>query len=218
MQLKVEDITKQHVADAAFVSQLMHKVSGADDSLGGILRTGGPERLTKSEFQGTRAGAIGRLERVAKIIGMQAMQDIGFQFACNTQQYMSRSTYAKAVGTWPEKLMKTFNIGPKDAVRVDPFQLLVDYDVIVRDGSIPGGNWSESWIQLFQVISKSPILMQRLDVVRIFMYIARSLGAKNIDDFEIKAMPNEQVLQQAEQGNLVPAGVPYAEEAGQLAS
>ena len=114
--------------------------------------------------------------------------------------------------------MMDFGIGPKDAVRVDPFQMLIDYDVIVRDGSIPGGNWNESWVQLFQVISKSPLLMQKLDVVRIFMFIARSMGAKNIDDFEIKTMPNEQVMNQVQQGNLVPAGASYAQAAGPFAS
>jgi hypothetical protein len=205
-QLKVEDVTRQNIADAMFVAQVMHKASGADDSMGGVLRTGGPERLTKSEFQGTRAGAIGRLERVAKIIGMQVMQDLGLQFASNTQQYMDQERYIKAIGTWPEVVMQKFGVGPKDAVKVTPYDLLVDYDIFCRDGSIPGGNWNEGWIQLFQTIVQVPLLLQKFDIVRIFKYMALQMGAKNVDDFEIKVMPNEQVQNEVGQGNLLPVG------------
>jgi len=93
------------------------------------------------------------------------------------------------------------------------FDLAVNYDLIVRDGSIPGGNFSEAWIQMFQTIGKTPELMQQFDITRIFMYIAQQLGAKNVEDFrrnvnqvEGQTMPDEQVEQQAQAGNLIPIG------------
>jgi hypothetical protein len=161
-QLTVNDITRNNIADSAYITQWMDKISGADQSMMGALRQGGPERLTKGEFQGTRGSAISRLQRVASIIGMQFMQDIGYMFAVHTQQYMSQDTYVKTIGRNQDKLTKIF--GKQERVPVTPYDLSIDYDVIVRDGSIPGGNFSEIWVQLFQIIGNSE---EELKILRI---------------------------------------------------
>lgn len=209
-QLAVQDITQANIADSAYITQWMDRISGADQSMQGAIRMGGPERLTKGEFQGTRSSAVSRLQRVAMIISMQYMQDIGEMFAVHTQQYMSQQTYVSIVGRYAEQLYKTFN---KKKVRVTPYDLAINYDLIVRDGSIPGGNFSEAWLEMFKVIGTTPELIQQFDVTRIFMYIAQQLGAKNVEDFKRdvnqmqgQTMPDEQVAQQAQAGNLVPMG------------
>jgi hypothetical protein len=210
-QLAITDITRANIADSAYITQWMDRISGADQSMQGALRMSGPERLTMGEFQGTRSSAVSRLQRLAMLIGVQFMQDIGTLFAAHTQQYMSQDTYVKVVGKYEQQLNSVF--GKKERVRVTPYDLAINYDLIVRDGSIPGGNFSESWIDLFKTIGASPELMQQFDVTRIFMYIAQQLGAKNVEDFrrninqiQSQTMPNEQVLQQAQAGNMVPVG------------
>ena len=209
-QLEINDITRGNVADAGWITSMMDRVSGADTSMQGALRTGGPERLTKGEFQGTRGSAISRLQRMAMIIGMQFMQDVGTMFAVHTQQYMSQETYVRIVGRYAEQLKRTFN---RDKAVVTPYDMAINYDLIVRDGSIPGGNFSDAWIEMFKVIGTNPELMQQFDITRIFMYIAQQLGAKNVEDFrrninqvQGQTMPDEQVLDQAQAGNLVPTG------------
>jgi len=89
--------------------------------------------------------------------------------------------------------------------------LAINYDVLVRDGSIPGGNFSEAWVQMFSTIASTPELGAQFDVFRLFSYIATQLGAKNVDDFKKVAaetqttqMPDQEVLNQAQAGNLVP--------------
>lgn len=208
-QLTVQDITRANIADSAYITQWMDRISGADQSMQGSLRQGGPERLTKSEFQGTRGSAVSRLQRLAMIIGIQFMQDIGTMFAVHTQQYMKKETYVKITGQYEEQLHARF--GKTNRVRVTPYDIAVNYDTIVRDGSIPGSNFSESWISLFQTIATTPELHQQFDVFRLFTYIAQQMGAKNIDDFKkvaantnIQQMPDEQVRQQVQAGNLVP--------------
>ena len=196
------------MSDSSYITSWMDRISGADQSMQGAVRQGGPERLTKSEFQGTRGSAISRLQRVAMIVGIQAMQDIGTMFAVHTQQYMSKDTYVRIVGRYAEQLSKTFN---SQKVQVTPYDLAINYDLIVRDGSIPGGNFSESWIELFKVISGAPELMQQFDVTRIFMYIAQQMGAKNVEDFRrnvdkipTTTMPDQQVANEVQKGNMVP--------------
>lgn len=211
-QLQVNDITRLNISDSAYITQWMDRISGADQSMMGSLRQGGPERLTRSEFQGTRGSAVSRLQRIAMILGMQFMQDVGYMFAVHTQQYMSKDTYVKLAGRNQEQLHTIF--GPKDRVAVTPYDLAVDYDVIVRDGSIPGGNFSESWIELFKIIGSSPELMAQFDVTRIFTFIASQMGAKNVEDFrrnvsqiQPQTMSDETVLREADKGNLIPMGL-----------
>lgn len=207
-QLTVQDITRANIADSSYVTQWMDRISGADSSMQGALRQGGPERLTKGEFQGTRGSAVSRLQRLAMIIGMQYMQDIGTMFAVHTQQYMQKSTFIKATGRYGEQLVRQFG---KDRIPVDPMALSINWDLIVRDGSIPGGNFSEAWIKIWEIVSQSPQLMQEMDTFRMFTYIAQQMGAKNVEDFkrtsnniQTQTMPDQQVQQQAAQGNLVP--------------
>ncbi len=188
----------------------MDRISGADQSMMGSLRQGGPERLTKGEFQGTRGSAVARLQRMAAIIGMQFMQDVGQMFAVHTQQYMRQETYTKIIGRNADKLSKIF--GTKGSVPVSPYELAINYDVIVRDGSIPGGNFSEIWVELYKIIATDPGLRQEYDTFRIFEYIASELGAKNIGDFkrEVQVQPtimgDEEVSNEVDKGNLVPMG------------
>jgi hypothetical protein len=202
-QLAVVDITRNNVADVGFVIDFMRQIAGTDNPAMGNLRGGGPERLTAKEFQGTAAGAINRLERIAKVVGVQAMQDIGYMFAMHLQQFMSEDVYVKTVGEWPGKILENFTV-EENRVKVSPFDVLVDYDLIIRDGSIPGGAFSDSWIQLFQIISQNPFLLQKFDVTKLFKHIATNLGAKNVDDFELSAQPDEQVERAVQNGDLQP--------------
>jgi len=87
-QLMVQDITRANIADASYITSMMDRTSGADQSMQGSLRQGGPERLTSAEFKGTRGSSISRLQHISMIIGMQFMQDIGTMFAVHTQQYI----------------------------------------------------------------------------------------------------------------------------------
>ena len=210
-QLAVTDITASNMRDVALVVQYMQQIGGTDNTLMGSLRRGGPERLTTAEYRGTARGQISRLERIAKVIGLQALQDIGYMFAAHAQQFMSEDVYIKASGSWDAELSRVMGV-EQGRVRVSPIDLLVDYDVIPRDGSIPGGNYSNTWPKLFEVISSNPELMQQIDIMRVFEYIAESEGAKNVDRFrrqqpqQLQVAPDQAVQQQVQQGNLVPIG------------
>lgn len=218
MQLSINDVTRQHIGDSSFIVNWMNKIGGADESsVMGSMRQGGPERLSAREFQGTQKAAMSRLERVAKVIGLQAMQDIGVMFASHTQQLMSEELYVKTTGRWQEVLMKEYGINKmtkdKGRMKITPFDVLVDYDIMVRDGSVPGSNFSEVWVRMFETIAKVPELMQEFDLFRIFAHIARNNGAKNVEEFKrIKVMPDQQVMDQAKAGNVIPM-----EEYGQAA-
>ena len=58
---------------------------------------------------------------------------------------------------------------------------------------------------MFELISENPSLQKSFDIVRIFKHIARNSGAKNVEEFEITAMPDAQVADQVQKGNMIPA-------------
>ena len=207
-QLNVNDVTRGNIGDSAFLVQWMQKVGGVDDAMSGSLRQGGPDRLTGAEFQGTRQAGMARLERMAKVISWQSMQDIGFFFASHTQQLMSQESYIPVLGQWEALLVQEYGQSIKRGrMKIKPTELLVNYDVVVRDGTIPGGNYSQVWEKMFQVIATVPELQQQLDIVRIFKHIARNNGANNVEDFvKVQVMPDDQVMNQVQKGNLVPFG------------
>ncbi len=209
-QLDVKDVTGGHVKDVGVLMEIIQKVTGATDAISGIMRKGG-ERRSATESRGAMTASLSKLEKDAKIISMQAHQDIAYQFASNAQQLMEEDAYIKILGDMPEELAAEYG---KDVnrVRVSPQQIVVPYDVIPHDGSMPGGESPELWIQLFQILSTNNAVGAEFDMVRVFMHVARQLGAKNLEDFRNKTgsiqaqvVEDEIVQNQVARGNLVPA-------------
>lgn len=207
-QLQVVDVTKNHMQDAGIVMDVMSRGSGAVDSLMGIMR-GGSERRSATESRETRAGAVSRLAKAAKIASIMMMQDLAYFFASHTQQFMTMDTYIKIKGRYEEELVEEF--GSVGGIKVSPFNLSVNYDIISNDGTTMNGDFAESWIQLYQIMSGNPAVGQAFDMVRIFKHIARMMGAKNVNDFVIRGgsvrtrqMQDAQVEKELQEGNIIP--------------
>lgn len=207
-QLQINDVTRQHIADAQLTMGLMNQISGADDAMMGTLRQGGPERLSAAEFSGTQSQALGRLQSLAMIVGQQLIQDVGYMFAMHTQQMMQEGVWVNTVGAWQDQLLAHY--GPQiqnDRMRVTPQDLNIDFDIAVNpEGQ---GQATQFWIQMFDTIAKTPELYQLIDVGRVFRYVASQLGAKNVDNFlrapiQPVGAPTADVMAQAQAGNMVP--------------
>ena len=210
-QLPVNDITRQHIGDATTLVDFMQRTSGAVDSLSGMVRKSG-ERVTASESQGTRSSALSRLTKAAKIASLQAMQDIAYMFASHTQQLMTKEVWIKSTGDWQDILRAEYGSSKK----VNPLDLIVDYDIVAKDGSVQSGEYNEAWIEIWRILGTNPVLLQNIDGVRVFKHIARILGAKDINDFvlnkgpippvDMKVTAQQNIDKGVQQGNLVPIG------------
>jgi len=209
MQLKQDDNTLNHMSDMAYAREIARTITGATDSLQGLQRSHG-ERVTKAEFQDTRASALSRLQKAARIISLQSMYDLATMYAYHTQQFMSQETYIKTSGRWEQTLRTEHGILDPQ-VRVSPFDIDVAFDVSIHDGSIEGAEFVDNWLMLWQTVASNPELTATFDVPRIFMHIARMMKAKNVQDFirngggvQPTVMPDGQVAQQVAAGNMVP--------------
>lgn len=209
-QLRVSDVTQGHISDSLFVNQLMQRGSGAVDALQGIQRSGG-ERVSATESQASFSSAVSRLEKYAFVSSAMLMQTLGYLLASHTQQFMSEEVKRKILGSWPQELRAIF--GNKSATSIAPEDLFVSYDIVPCDGSTAtsASGTAETWVRLFQTIGASEILVQQFDTVRIFMHIAKILGAKNIQDFAmmsqeigVEALPEEAIETLKRKGNVIP--------------
>jgi hypothetical protein len=215
-QLKVEDITRNNIGDASVIIDMMKAVSGSVDAVSGLRRKTS-ERVTAEEVKGDRFGGLSRLEKLAKICSWMALQDLGYMLASQTQQLMSQDTYVKTLGEWQDVLMQEYGITDPRKL-VTPMDILIPYDVMTRDGSVPGGNFADIWTQILPQVINPEELYARMDGVRIMKHVMRSLGAKDVNQFDRKqpqaqqpkiqtnVQPDEDVLRQAEAGNVIPIG------------
>jgi len=224
-QLAVNDVTKNNISEAFEIMGITQRVTAATENMMGLMREGS-ERRSATEARGTLVNAMNRLERIAKLISVQTFQPLSYMMAFHTQQMMSQETYVKIVGDWVKELSD--ELGPQfqsgSRRKVSPFDILVEFDIIPRDGSLPMDvvGITDSWIQIFQIIAQQPILMQGFDIVRIFKHMARLMGAKNISAFtkpdggaQMNLSTDEAVQAEVQKGNLVPfaqKGKPGPEE------
>ncbi len=210
-QLKVTDVTARHMNDIEFLTDIHNRSSGTPENIQGMMRSGG-ERRSATEARDTRQSALSKLEKAAVIMDIQYRQDLSMMLASHTQQFMSQERYVQIVGEREQELMKEHgrDIDSEGRTVAGPLDLLTHFDVLPGDGTIPGREPADLWIQLWQVAATNPEVAQRLDMVRIFQHAARQLGAKNVHDFvrkggnvDAQITPDEDVMQQAEAGNLV---------------
>lgn len=212
-QLQVTDITRSHIQDSAYITELIKTCSGSVDSVMGLARTGS-ERVSADESRGTRMAALSRLSKAAKIVSLQMMWDLGYMLASHTQQLMTKELYVDITGRWEEELRSQYV--DQSRIKVSPFDISIDYDIQEADGTLPTGENADVMTQLFQSIVSQPLLSTQFDTVRIFQRICMMMGVKDVNEFKIRQQqgnlpnaaavtrPDQAVLDQAQKGNLVP--------------
>ena len=206
-QLKVTDVTSAHIRESGVIAQLLDRVSGAEDVLqGGVAAK--KERISATEFQGRQGGALSRLEKQALIAGLQAINPLAEMYASHTQQFMSQEQYVSIVGEYEERLREEYG-DAKDRVMVGALDILIKYNVVTHDATLPTSGDPQAWMAMLQVIASQPALLEQFDVTRIFEHWARISGARNLHRFkkrniQASVLPDEEVAAQAQAGNLVP--------------
>jgi hypothetical protein len=213
-QLDINEDSGTHLQNFTFLMDIYPRVTGANDGMQGIMKSTG-ERRSATEARDSFQSAVSRVQKSAKIISLQTHQDIARMFAYNVQQLMSSEQRLRITGDWEERLQQEYGkdiTEGKGALTASPDDFLdFDYDIISHDAALPGEEDRESWTQMLQPMLSNPTGFQQLglDGRRIFLHVARQLGARDAADFilrppKTRTMDNEQVLREEERGNIVP--------------
>lgn len=216
-QFPFTDVTAGNMGDIMLLYEWLQRSTGATDPLLGMLAKTG-ERVTATEARGAKTGALGRIDKLARVFDDQFMYPLGRAMLSNTSQYLSQDSYVRMAGRFEDELRaeytkmggatedQFFPIHPKD---IQPY-----YDVIPSGVSAKGEDQFPIWAELTKSVFGNEFLASQIDIIRWLKHIARLGGAENVGDFiqqggmvsPVVAGPEQQgkVESEAKKGNLVP--------------
>jgi hypothetical protein len=212
-QLPVQDVTRNHLQDVQMIFDLMQRVSAALDALMGVPSA---RRKTASEATGTFQLAANRLKVLVQLMSTEGFVPWTKMQVALLQQWMTDPLMVKIVG--PRQMSDTQGMIEGTLLHVEPEDIQGEFFFPVHDGSMPIDpvRTSESWERIMGGMAKIPPLMQQYDIGKVFERAIRTLGVRNIEDFRVRPqiMPDQQVMQGVQRGNLIPAGAGSPSPAG----
>jgi len=212
-QLAFPDVTANHMAEAGIFITLMNRILGTEDVARGDLSQL-PERPGMLGIQAATSGAMSRLQHQALMISMMAMDDIGWQFAWNTLQFMGKDVGVSILGRYQKELQKEYGLGEEDEfITVGKFDLPLNFELEPFDGASSKKNIAAmgQFVQWGLQTPQGQAALGDFDFGRALLQFLRESGFENVHDFirrggQVQPMPDEQVAQQVQAGNLAPIG------------
>lgn len=210
-QLTFQDPTANHFGDMAQIDQIARMGNGINDAVMGQIRSSS-DRVTATEVNNAKNQGFNRLARLALIIDEQMMRPMGFQFAHNTRQWMSEDVFVPLVGErYEAELRRQYGVEAGHAeIRVgrDAFSALFECEP--RTALRPGLDDVSAMTELLKPMLAIDGVPQQISsdyrISDVFANVMQKMGLENISDFrnmKIQVLPDEQVMQQADAGNLV---------------
>lgn len=193
-QLPVQDVTSGHSRDLQQFMSLADSLTGVSDNLRGLQSDGG--RKTATEVRTSIEAGASRLAATARVISSQALVCLAEQMTLNTQQQLTPSQWKRVLG----------ERGLEAAEMLSSPDFAGDFNFPVNDGTLPMDKVAllDVWREMFMNMSQDPQLAGAYDRAKIFEWIAELGGAKNISQFRMQVMPDQQIDTQVQAGNLVP--------------
>lgn len=199
-QVTVQDQTQNHLRDIQVMMEVGARISGVNDQIMGMMQRSG-RRVTAQEFRGSTTFGVNRLKTSSEYFSAMGWAPLGQVLVQNSQQYYDDEMKFKLVGDLAAQANERF-------INVTPESIAGFYDYVPVDGALPIDRFAQAnlWRELFVQITKMPGLAERYDMGKIFEWVAQLAGLKNITQFRIQPVPDQQLLAQAQQGNVVPLG------------
>jgi hypothetical protein len=198
-QFPTSNVTQAHMADSQLVASMIQRVSGVNDSIMGMLQSGG--RKTATEVRTSSSFGINRLKTNAEYFSATGFSGLSQLLLQQTQQLMDVAMKVRIAGdSWKAP-------GAAQALNVTPQDIQGQYDFIPVDGTLPIDRFAQvnMWTQLLQQMAQVPQVIQQYDLGQIFGWVAQLGGLKNINNFKIQimqpgAMPGSNVIPIGGQG------------------
>jgi hypothetical protein len=207
-QLPVQDVTRSHMGDLQAFLRIGDQISAINDNMRGVVREGG--RKTATEVRVSGESAASRLATQASLYSAQSISKLATQMCINIQQFQEDDMYLRI-------------LGEEEFDRIGPADLMGDFIFPIHDGTLPLDRVAafDIWKEILMGLAQDQELRQSHSFPKLFEWVAEQGGAVNISSFRTpnfaqivaqggiqpQVMPDEQVEQQAQAGNLVPMGM-----------
>jgi hypothetical protein len=196
-QLQVNDPTQNHLSSMQYVEQMIQRAGGVVDNLMGMVNPGG--RKTATEVRNATGMATNRLKTIAEYnSGLAWSPMIQFMIQCTQQLYDGEMQLRTAGNT----------LKNGQPIIVTPDSIAGFYDFVTVDGTMPIDRLAQAnfWKELLAVIASNPQLSQGYDLAAMIAHVMMLQGERNVERFRIQMNSPEQLMQQAQAGNVVPIG------------
>lgn len=205
-QLDVHDVSSQNISTANVLVDLLQRLSAANDQIQGQESD---TRKTATEVSMATNMASGRLRTLAKVYATQGIVPLGRQLAQNNMSFMEQAEYVKIIGSLEEEYQGIGRAVHGGAmIAPEDIQGLFDFPLIDPSQPLDPVRWAQTWMQISQMAIQNPALAQSVNHVALFKQVAQSMSIADISRFllpqSVQVMPDQQVQQQAQAGNLVP--------------
>jgi hypothetical protein len=209
-QLQVGDITRSHLGDMQMFEQIIQRVLGVNDNVMGMVNTGG--RKTATEVRSSTSFSINRLKTTCEWFSAVGFAPLVQKMVQSSQQLYELERKMRVVGDLGQ-------MAPQFAM-VTPEAIAGFYDYVPVDGTLPIDRFAQAnlWQMLMGQVRNFPQLMQGVDMVKLFGWVANLAGLKNFNQFRLQVVPDAMAMQQAQAGNVVPlrGAPPQLTEPGQV--
>lgn len=224
---QVPDVTRSHLNDIAFTSDLKQRISAASDAQQGVPTSDGIRTATEiarlTQLGSQRLGVLARIMSATTIRPMVRMMTQNIQDALNYEGSLRVDP-----ASLPSSLAPMVEGGYVDFEVGRDLQGQIDYLVI--DGTLPvePTRSAETWMNILQAMTQTGLNME-YNTGKIAEEMIRSMGVSDLDQFKISPQereanglspsqqltmmqaaqgatvaPQEQLMRQVERGNLIP--------------
>lgn len=183
---------------------LMQRLSGVTDNVMGMVNPGG--RKTATEVRSSTSFSVNRLKTQAEFNSALGWSPLSQMMVSNTQQFYPGGMVFRLAGSLQQDNSFTSEVSPED--------LLGFYDWVPVDGTLPIDRLAQAnmWKEILMGMSQMPQIAAGYNVGKIFEWMAQLGGLKNISQFRLEVMPDQNLQAMAQSGQAVPVpgnpGVP----------
>jgi hypothetical protein len=219
-QMKIDDPTVGHMQNIMELGEM----GRADLGLSQVDLANLAERTPAAGINAAQAGMFSRLDRIAMMIDFQAMQDLAWIKAFNTQEFMSEDVLVPIVGRYEQQLRRELGEDTDQSdMTVSPFDMDFNFEVVPYSSMLGDTNNPQAISEMIKtMLAVEGVAAQVATQYRIEDMIAwgfKSMGFEDIEEFRIPAdqvqqqasvnmqtMPDEELLAQQQAGNVVSIG------------
>lgn len=187
-QLKVQDVTGQHMSDQEILGQIMEKVTGVNGNAMGQYNSG---RRSAQESRTVTAGAAGRMKMHGHLLWESCFGKTGRRMHTNLRQSLSIETFAMVVGQHFGIVDPASDIANRYiAYRGTPAEVICGGDYFMFDSTLASekGFIAQSLQELLSIVISNPAAAMQLDisVKGMLEEIQRLRGAGNLTAYSLQ--------------------------------
>ena len=202
-QLNIHDVTQQNIGDMQTLQTILQQVLGVNDNVMGQVNPGG--RKTATEIRSSTTFSISRLKTIAEYFSVTGFSGLSRQMIQNTQQFQFLGDPENATREMFQIVGE--QVAGLGTIEVSPQSIGGFYDFVPIDGTLPidrmaqAGVWKELMLGMMQIGVQA-------NYEEMLNWIASLTGVRSLKRFKINAVPDGQLQQQVQAGNLKPVGGP----------